>query len=251
MSEALPILACIAAVVGWLGLALLSRDIKRNPRGDVIGGLAWRAARALSRVVHRVRIEGAENVPAWQFGDAPVGPLIVVSNHTAGVDPVLIQEASGLDIRWMMMRSMMPRILDGLWAWLQIIPVEKDGRDTTALRESLRHLKSGGVLGVFAEGGLERPPGAIMPYQPGVGLLVLKSGASVLPVVVRDTPRCESAYASLLIPSRTVVRFLPVREYAGAGKDAAGIARDLEEQAARELGWPRTGRVKAENELPG
>ena len=90
---------------------------------------------------------------------------------------------------------------------------------------------------------MEHPFEHINPYQPGVGMLVLKSGARVLPVVIRGTPRMDRAYASLLVPSHAHVTFLPIRDYAGRGLDAAGIALDLELLAAASLGWPRCERT--------
>ena len=105
-------------------------------------------------------------------------------------------------------------------------------------------MQRGQVIGIFAEGGLEHPPGHINPYQPGVGMLVLKARARVLPVVVRGTPRVSRAYASLLLRSHTRVRFLPIREYFSGGLDAAGVALDLELGAAAALDWPRHERVR-------
>jgi 1-acyl-sn-glycerol-3-phosphate acyltransferase len=101
-------------------------------------------------------------------------------------------------------------------------------------------LQSGGVVGIFAEGGLERPPEHINPYLPGVGLLILKGKARVLPVVISGTPKVDEAYASLFIPSRSRVRFLPVRDFTGAGLSAAEIATSLEEEAAHAQGWRQT-----------
>ncbi len=230
----------ILLIALWATLIVLGRALRRAPRDEPEWGLAWLGASIYTRLVHRVRFEGIEHIPRWARGDEPIGPLVIVSNHTAGVDPLLIHSACPFDIRWMMMREMMLAPLARFWEWIQIIPVEQNGRDSTSLRTAIRHLQSGGVIGIFAEGGLERPARHINPYLPGIGLLVLKSKARVLPVVISGTPRVHAAYASIFRMSRARVRFLPVRDFTGAGLSAAEIATTLEEDAARALGWPRS-----------
>ncbi len=229
------------ASAAWVLFAVACRACSDTFSGDVVRDLAWVCLKAYAKVVHRVRVEGLEHVPAWRFGEPPPGPLVVVPNHASGADPLLVQAACPFEVRWMMMRDMMSPNLDRLWEWIGVVPVEKSGRDVAALRTAMRHLKDGGVLGVFAEGGIERPPEMVMPFEPGVGLLVQKTGARVLPVIISGTPRARTAIGGLLRPSRSRVKFLPIRTYAKGGLDAAGIALDLEKLAAAELGWPRAG----------
>lgn len=232
----------VAAGGAWIAFALACRSVDGTLSGDPVRSLALLVVRVYASIVHRLRVLGRENVPAWRVGEPSIGPLVVVANHASGADPLLIQSACGFEVRWLMMRGMMPRSLDALWKWIDVIPVEQDGRDTSAVRTALRHLKDGGVLGIFAEGGLERPPGVVMPFEPGVGLLVKKSGARVLPAVIAGAAGCDSAGWSLVCPSRSRVRFLPMRSYKGSDLDAAGITLDLEIAIADALGWPRSGR---------
>ncbi len=239
--SALALIIICSTFAAWCALIILAHVIKRAPRTEIVWGLAWIVVSIYVRIVHRVRYEGLENIPAR--ADAQIAPLIIVSNHSAGIDPLLIHVACPFDIRWMMMRKMMLRPFAPLWEWLDIIPVEQGGRDSAALRTAIRHLQSGNVIGIFAEGGLEHPPEHINPYQPGVGMLVLKGKARVLPVVIRGTPQVARAYTSLLIPSHARVRFLPIRDYASTPLNATGIALDLELTAAAALDWPRDNRV--------
>jgi 1-acyl-sn-glycerol-3-phosphate acyltransferase len=220
----------------WITFAWICNSLTGALRGDVPADLAWGLSQIYVRVLHRLRVVGLDNIARIQ---ARSGPLILVSNHTAGVDPVLLQSICPFEVRWMMMRTMMKPALQDLWAWLGVIPVEQNGRDSQALRTALRHLKDGGILGIFAEGGIERPPQTITPYEAGVGLLVLKTGARVLPVVIRGTPQSNSALASLISPSHAVVEFLPIKDYSTSNLTAEAIALDLELQAARTLNWPR------------
>lgn len=210
-----------------------------NPRGDVEGGLLWAVGVTYVRVWHRLRVRGRENCPP--AGKA--GPMVVVSNHTSGVDPALVQAACPFEIRWIMAEDMRHPWGEWLWVWARVIFVNRlgdQGRagrgDSTGIRQSLRHLKRGGVLGIFPEGGIERPPRTIMPFMPGVGFLIARSGAAVLPVVVEGTPQIDPAWKSLHRRSHSVVEFKSPLDYQGWRPEA--ITRDLRERFIAWTGWP-------------
>lgn len=239
MSPGAIIWVCVLAVA-WLALAALVHALRRNPRGrtDLEGAIAWAVVTLYSKLLHRLRVVGRENIPH-------TGPLIVVANHTAGLDPILIQAGMrDLEIRWMMARDMMIVELVQLWDWLRVIPVTRErpgagGRgDAASAREALRHLKQGGVLGVFPEGGIERPPGMLRPFAAGVGMLALKTGAPVLPVAISGPVYRPTAWGSFFRPSRSHVVFLPPVSYKGTKMSAEEIAADLQRRIADALGWP-------------
>lgn len=224
----------ISALVLWLAWAALSHWLIANPRGDIETGISWRLVRLYARLVHHLRVEGRENLPR---GRHP-GPLVVVANHTAGVDPMLIQAACRFFIRWMMAMDMQLPSLGWLWRWGEVISVDRNGREVGATREAIRHLEAGGVLGIFPEGTLERPAGHILPFLAGVGLIVHRSGAPVLPVLIEGTPQVDPAWSSLWRVSRARVRFLPVIDYTVTGLRATEIAADLRCRMAEAAGWP-------------
>ena len=86
-TSALIALFLAAWLVVVVAMRLIGRRLARGPRGDAITGLLWLLFRAYCRLVHRARFDGREHVPDT---NAP-GGLIVVSNHTGPVDPLLIQ----------------------------------------------------------------------------------------------------------------------------------------------------------------
>jgi len=211
----------------WLAFALACRLLMRNPRGTVDAGFFMLLARVYASLVHRLRVRGREHVPAS-------GPLIVVANHTAGIDPLLVQAAVvTLDVRWMMALDMQLPVFEAFWRWARVIGVRREqpepGRppDVTGIRDALGHLNHAGVLGIFPEGGIERPPGRLLPFLPGVGVLAARSGTPVLPVLITGTPRTKTAWGSLLRPSRSVVEFLPVVRFAPKS-DPVRVTRELE-----------------------
>lgn len=235
----------------WLAWAPAAHWLLRNPKGDVPGGLATLVVLVYARLVHRMRVEGWEHLAPIDAG-GPRGEngggagarrrgLILVSNHGAGVDPVLIQAACPFFIRWMMASEMRLAVLDPLWTWMEIIFVGEEGQRRGAselgvIRDAVSYIKGGGVVGIFPEGRLERPSGVLHPFQPGAGLIVARSGGLVLPIVVTGTPACDTAWASLARRSRAVVRVMPPIDYTGV--KAGQVVADLQARFAGWTGWP-------------
>lgn len=224
----------IVAIVLWLVWAWVAHRLIDNPRGDVETGLIWPFVMVYVRRVHRLRVLGAEHIPDGR--DA--GPLLIVANHTAGVDPLLVQSACPFFVRWMMADDMQIGGLNWFWRWVQVIGVDRGGREIAAAREAIRHLQGGGVIGIFPEGTLERPARHILPFLPGVGLIVHKSGARVQPVIIDGTPRVDPAWSSLWRASRASVRFLPPVDYTQTELRPAAIAADLRRRFVEASGWP-------------
>ena len=219
----------------WLALAFLVRWLLDNPREDLLTGIACRSFLTYGKLVHRLLVEGADNIPRERHP----GPLVVVANHTAGVDPLLVQGVCPFEIRWMMAEDMRVGGLEWFWSWARIIFVDRQGhRDLHGAREAIRHLKSGGVLGIFPEGGLERPPRELMPFQRGVGLILSKTGAPVLPVVIDGTPQVDPAWASLWRRSNSRLRFGSIIDYASSALKPREYADDLRHRYAEWTGWP-------------
>jgi 1-acyl-sn-glycerol-3-phosphate acyltransferase len=229
-----PALWISIGLVAWLAWAWVAHRLVDNPRGDVETGVLWPLTCWYARRVHHLRVFGRVHVPT---GREP-GPLVVVANHTAGVDPILVQAACPFFVRWMMADDMQIGRLGWFWRWVGVIGVNRGGRQVSAAREAVRHLESGGVLGIFPEGTLERPARHVLPFLPGVGLIVYRSGARVLPVVIDGTPRVDPAWSSLWHPSRATMRFLPTVEYADSGLRPAEIAADLRRRFVEATGWP-------------
>lgn len=245
----------LAWVLVLVGIAVLNRyPLRRVPREGhrtALGaaGLIW-LIRTYSRFWHRLEAHGMDSIPDLGLVSDETGrpvssdrPAIVIANHTAGIDPLLIQASIGFEPRWMMAADMRARILEPLWLYARIIFVDRTKRDSASLREALRHLKAGGVLGVFIEGHIAKPPRHLLPFKEGAGLLIRKSGALVIPVVVDGTPEADSAWGSIFQRSHSKVRFLEPVDYTRgelADLDPAEITADLRGRFQRATGWPDT-----------
>lgn len=155
---------------------------------------------------HRLKVLSPCRIPA-------TGPAILVCNHTSGLDPALLQSACPRLIAWMMAREY--HDLRGLgWVYRHVgaIPVERRGRDLAATRAALRALAAGRIVGVFPEGRIETDR-HLLPFQVGVALLAIKSGAPVFPAWLDGTQRKAEMLQAYLHPQRAVVNFGPAVEF--------------------------------------
>lgn len=236
--------APIAAILLWLllrGIAsrwlALAEEFRPQPRRRGLFAIEHRLVGRYLAWWHRPRWEGFDPPPVRAALDH--GPLILASNHTAGVDVLLLQMPLRRLVRWMMWRGEMRPSVAWLWRHVEVIPVEQDRKDLSALRSGLRALHAGEVVGIFPEGGIERPPRVIKAFEPGLGLLAAKSRAPVLLCFVEGTPAGESLGA-LLKTSRSRVRALGVFTAEPGERPDAFVDR-LRREMIRVSGWPADG----------
>lgn len=193
----------------------------RYPLGFRVG-FWWNLSDVYCRWWFRLRREGPCTVPAE-------GPVIVVANHTCGMDPLLI--VSSMPHRlpaFMVAREYHELPLGGrLTRMLECIPVRRDGQDTSATRAALRHLKQGKVLAIFIEGRIARP-GETLEAKDGAAMLALHSRAIVVPVHISGTHWNEYVLWSFLRRHRARVRYGPpidLSEWTGPRPDKERVAQ--------------------------
>ena len=122
-----------------------------------------------------------------------------------------------------------------------MIFIARNRHGRTGLRRARAHLDDGGVIGIFPEGKIERNAGELLKFAPGVGVLVKRSGARVLPVIIEGTPtEAANAWDSLWTRSNTRVRVMNPIDYSDSGMSNAEIAEDLH---ARYSVWMGSGEV--------
>jgi 1-acyl-sn-glycerol-3-phosphate acyltransferase len=178
-------------------------DQSLRPERDPVVQTVWAIAGLYTRVFHQTTIRGRLRIPRH-------GPAIIVSNHTSSLDPVLIQAMCRRPIRWMMAREYYNLwMLRGFLSRIGLIPVTRSQRDMAAMREALRVLAAGHVLGVFPEGRIATGRGEVLPFQPGIGMIALKSGAPIFPVYLDGTQRGKNMVEVLIRSQRVRVNFGP------------------------------------------
>jgi len=219
-------LAILLLLPLWLAYCVWAGRVSRNPRGDIPSGIAWSLARLYVRVFHNLRIGGLEHVPREAIVNGR--GVIVISNHSAGLDPILIQAALPFFVRWMMAADMRVGALEWVWEFVNVITVDRTGRaDLAAVRTASRVVGTREALGIFPEGRLRRAVSELNMFQPGIGLLISRSNALVLPTVVTGTPFHTNAWSSLWRPSFSRVTFHPLIDPKALGWKASDIPGEL------------------------
>jgi 1-acyl-sn-glycerol-3-phosphate acyltransferase len=112
------------------------------------------------------------------------GPLLIAANHESFLDPPLVgviyQKALTMLARKTLFRGF-PGLLYRSWG---AIPVDQERPDMTSLKTIVRRIRGGEMVLVFPEGA-RTWDGSLGKAQPGIGLIVAKSGAVVQPMRIR------------------------------------------------------------------
>lgn len=110
------------------------------------------------------------------------GPVILAMNHESYLDPPLAGAASGRRLYFLARRTLLDvPVLGWFLLKLNVVPVDQDGTDRSALKALIRILRAGQGTVVFPEGERTRD-GAMLPAQPGLGFVIAKTLAPVLPM---------------------------------------------------------------------
>ena len=111
------------------------------------------------------------------------GPVILAANHQSFLDPPLAGSVSDRGIFFLARKSLLNGpVLGWLLPKLNVIPVDSEtGKDRTALKALIRILKAGEGTLVFPEGARSED-GNLQPAQPGLGLVIAKTLAPVVPM---------------------------------------------------------------------
>jgi len=157
-----------------------------------------------TRVYHQVSVKTSCPLPSK-------GPAILVCNHVSGLDPLLVQ--SGVPrrlITWMMAAEYynISRAMDWMFKTVEVIPVQRSGRDLAATRMALRALHTGRILGIFPEGKIAETR-ELLPFQTGVALMAIKANVPVFPAYLDGTQRGKEMVPAVVSPNRSTLLFGP------------------------------------------
>ncbi len=176
----------------------------RGPAALAAGRGLHAAARLLARAVFRLRVRGRAHLPRD-------GPVILAANHASDLDPLVLGAALpwrvarrawwGADARRVFGRRpgrLLARVVP-------LFPVD-DRTPAASLDAAARVLERGGMLLWFPEE-WRSPTGELQPFRPGIGNLLRRTGAPVVPVHIDGTFEAMPRTARLPRPRPVTVTF--------------------------------------------
>jgi len=135
----------------------------------------YHLARWLAQLFFGYRVVHPERIP-------PTGGMILAVNHTSYFDPPLAGVACKRGVYYLARKSLLEWPFFGpMFPDMNVIPVERDGNDRSALKAVIRKIQDGNGVVLFPEGTRSKT-GDLQPAQPGIGLIVAKTLAPVVPM---------------------------------------------------------------------
>ncbi len=190
---------------------------------NLIYKLVHDGARLFYKLYGRCKVIGHENIPR-------TGPVIIAPNHVSYLDPPLVGSMMRRECAFMARHDLWNhRAIGWLISHLNAFPVNRDKPDRGTIRKALEMIEKGYPLVVFPEG-TRSPDGKLHRGEPGIALLVQKSGAPVVPVALIGPEKMLPPGHSKPVPTRlTVVYGPPLYFTPDSARDeiVAGIMRAI------------------------
>jgi len=137
--------------------------------------MGYHLSRLAGRIFFRFRVIHRERM-------IQSGPVILAMNHQSYLDPPLAGTTCDRAIYFLARRTLLDLPLLG-WVLpkLNVIPVNQEGVDRSAIKAVIRVLQAGNGVLVFPEGS-RTFDGTLQPGEPGMGLMIAKTLAPVVPM---------------------------------------------------------------------
>ena len=137
--------------------------------------LGYQLSRIVGRFFFRLHVVHRERM-------LQSGPVILAINHQSYLDPPLAGTTCDRAIYFLARRSLLDvPLLGWLLPKLNVIPVNQEGIDRSALKALIRVLKAGNAALIFPEGS-RTLDGNLQPAEGGLGLIIAKTMAPVVPM---------------------------------------------------------------------
>ena len=173
------------------------------------------------------------------------GAALIIANHSSPLDPMLIWTNHHLGspkrkvrvISFLMAREYYETTgVNIISRIMKAIPLSRDGRDVGPVREALRRLRGGQLVGVFPEGRINLQRG-LLRADTGLAWLAIKSRAPVYPVFIHGVPHGSNMIEPFLTPCRARLSYGPPidlsRHY--ARKATQPLLREVTDQLMHKL----------------
>lgn len=171
------------------------------------------------------------------------GPYILAPNHTSFLDPMLIQLVVPRHVSFMMDgRLYHHKLFRWFYRFWRVIPLSSNARAVGAMKDCLKAVKRGGLVGIFPEGQIARD-GVQQGGMAGVGTLMQRARVPVIPVAILGAYEVLPRRAQFPRSGRILIAFGEPIEPDTEQSDRKLAAKELTDQVMSEI-----TRLKAEFE---
>lgn len=178
----------------------------------------YNLSKLLARTMFSFRVIGGERIPES-------GGCILAMNHQSFLDPPLAGICCKRDIHYLARKTLLKwPILGPIFPQLNVVPVDQDRADMSALKTVIKLVKAGHCTVVFPEGA-RTEDGNLQPAQPGLGLIIAKTLTPVVPMRIFGAYEAYPRGAKYPKPHRITIVVGETMRFTEA--DLAGGGRDL------------------------
>ncbi len=175
------------------------------------------------------RASGRHNMPA-------TGGVLLVANHLSFLDPILLGIPLRRPLNYVARSTLFVPVLGFLLRSLGTFPIQREGMGASAMKETLRRLRNGGIVTLFPEGTRSRD-GKLAPLKSGIAVLVSRAGVPVVPAGIAGTYEAWSRSQLFPVPRPIRIHYgPPIRPEDIAGMDSQAVIaliRDRLEECVR------------------
>ncbi|MGA3170478.1 MAG: lysophospholipid acyltransferase family protein [Chthoniobacteraceae bacterium] len=176
--------------------------------------LSW----LLGRLLFSFEVTGRERIPNK-------GGCILAMNHESYLDPPLAGMCCRRAIYFLARKTLLDwPILGPIFPKINVVPVDQDRADMSALKTIIRLVRDGQCTIVFPEGS-RTVDGKLQAAQPGLGLIIAKTLAPVVPMRIFGAH--EAFPRGSKLPRLRPIRIVVGEPMVFSEGDLEGHGRDL------------------------
>jgi 1-acyl-sn-glycerol-3-phosphate acyltransferase len=188
----------------------------------------WCFFRAVFAVYFRWRVFNTERVPQE-------GAVILAANHASFIDPPLVGAGLSRTVIMLARKSLFRfPLFGGLLRLWHAVPVDPDAGSVKGLKTILNRLLTGNAVLVFPEG-TRSFDGRLQGGRAGLGLLVIKSSAAVVPVRIWGAHEAYGRRTLIPWPKRVIMKYGRPMLFQELREEAARSSRPRVKEICQEV----------------
>jgi 1-acyl-sn-glycerol-3-phosphate acyltransferase len=180
------------------------------------------------------RATGRRNVPE-------TGGLLLVSNHLSFLDVFVVAIPLRRPLNFVARSTLFLPVLGFFIRSLGGFPIQREGIGASGMKETLRRLRTGGIVALFPEG-TRSLDGELAPLRPGIATLVARAGVPCVPAGIAGT--FEAWPRSRLFPRPHPLRVHygpPISPEEIAGMDSEAATALIQDRMRQAIAQAREG----------